>query len=111
MKVRANIAPGVCNFDAVVTACTEDGQHVVFEFVSECDTIKAIAKQIDEISPIDAIETLGPDESPILSRARKLLQEKGCCDSCIVPAGAVKAMQVAASLALPKDVSIVITRE
>ena len=111
MKVKANIAPGVCNFDAVVTACTEDSQHVTFEFITECESMKELAKQVDEMSPIDAIETLGPEENPILSKARKLLQTKGCCDACIVPAGAVKIMQVAASLALPKDVSLVITRE
>ena len=111
MKTRTHIAPGICNFDAVVTASTEDGQNVTFEFVSECETIKAFAAQVDEISPIDAVMTLGPEENPILSRARKLLQTKGCCEACIVPAATVKIMQVAAQLALPKDVSLAITQE
>jgi hypothetical protein len=111
MKVRARIDPGICNFHTVVTAETEDSQNVTFEFVSECKTIKEFGKQIDEISPIDAVETLGPKENPILSRARELLQTRGCCDACVVPAGAVKIMQVVANLALPKDVSLTITKE
>ena len=111
MKIRTHIAPGICGFDTVVTADTEDSQNVTFEFVSECETIKEFEKQVDEISPVDAIQTLGPEENPILARARELLQTKGCCEACIVPAGAVKIMQVAANLALPKDVSLTITQE
>ena len=111
MKVKTQIDPGVCNFETVVTAETEDGQNVSFTFVSECDTIKEFGKQIEEISPIDAIGTLSPEENPILSKARKLLQAKGCCDACVVPAATVKTMQVAANLALPKDVSLTIRKE
>jgi uncharacterized protein DUF6951 len=111
MKIRTQIHPGICNFNTVVTAETEDSQHVTFEFTSECKTIKEFEKRINEISPIDAIGTLGPEENPILLKARKLLQTKGCCDACVVPAGTVKIMQVAANLALPQDVSLSITRE
>ncbi len=111
MRVRAQIDPGICNFNTVVTADTEDSQNVTFEFVSECETIKEFDKLIREISPIDAIMTLGPGENPILSKARELLQTRGCCEACVVPAGTVKIMQVIAGLALPKDVSLRITRE
>ena len=111
MKIRTQIDPGICNFNAVVTAESEDSQHVTFEFVSECETIKEFAEQINTISPVDAFTTLGPEENPILRRARELLQTKGCCDACVVPAGTVKIMQVAAGLALPKDVCLTITQE
>jgi hypothetical protein len=106
MKVRTEIEPGICNFKTVVTAETEDSQDVTFEFVSECEIIKEFDRQLKEISPVDAIMTLGVEENPILLKARKLLQTKGCCDACIVPAATVKAMQVAAGLALPKEVSL-----
>jgi len=110
MRVRTQIEPGICNFDAVVTAETEDSEDVTFEFVSECESIKEFGKRIKEISPVNAITSLGPEENPILSKARELLQTKGCCEACIVPAGTVKIMQVAANLALPKDVSLKITK-
>lgn len=111
MTIKTEIAPGICNFDAVVTAQTEDSQHVSFEFVTECQTMKEFSRQVAEISPVDAIATLGPEENPVLAIGRKLLQTKGCCDACIVPAATAKIMQVAAGLALPKDASLTVSRE
>ena len=111
MKIEAQINPGICNFNTTVTATTEDSQNTTFKFITECEIIKIFEKQLEEISPIDAIETLGPEENIILAKANKLLQTQGCCDACVVPAGAVKAMQIAAGLALPKDVSITITEK
>ena len=61
------------------------------------------------MSPVDAIASLGPEDSPMLTRARELLRTTGCCEACIVPAGAVKAMYVATDLALPRDVSLRLT--
>jgi len=111
VKVTIKIDPGVCNFNTVVTAETEDSQDVTFVFKTECESMKEFAKQIAGISPVDAVATLGREENPILAKARSLLQAKGCCEACIVPAGAVKAMQVAANLALAKDVSMQIVKE
>ncbi|HET6495890.1 MAG TPA: hypothetical protein VFH61_11065 [Thermoleophilia bacterium] len=111
MKARVEIDPGICCFDTVVTAETEDGQHVTFEFESECDIMREFATQISEISPVDAIATLGPQENPILERARELLRTTGCCEACVVPAGALKTMYVATVLALPKDVALQLTKE
>ena len=110
MKVEARVAPGICNFNAVVTAETEDSQNVTFAFETECETMKAFEARVKEISPVDAIMSLCPDENPVLAIARELLQSKGCCEACIVPASAVKAMQVAANLALPKDIAIAIKK-
>ena len=111
VKVTAKINPGVCGFNAVVTAETADQQDVTFTFETECGTMKEFARQIAEISPVDAVATLSREENPILAKARCLLQAKGCCEACVVPAGAVKAMQVVANLALAKDVSIQIVKE
>ena len=110
MKVKTQVDPGICDFNAIVTAETEDSQNVTFEFVSECETIQEFSRLIKDISRVDVIATLGPEENPILSRARELLQTKGCCEACVVPAATVKTMQVVANLALPKDVSLQTTK-
>ena len=110
MSIRVEIDPGICKFRAVVLARTGDNQNVDFEFETECEIIREFARRIGEISPVDAIATLSPEENPILKEARELLQDKGCCDACVVPAGTVKGMQVAAGLALPKEVSLSIER-
>ena len=111
MKVKAQIKPGICNFNTVIIAETEDSQNVTFSFETECKNMKDLAEQINEISPVDAIMSLSPEENSILAKARKLLQTKGCCEACIVPASAVKIMHVSAGLALPEDVSIKIIKD
>jgi hypothetical protein len=109
MELREEIDPGVCGFPTVVTAATEDGRHVTFTFECDCDIIEEFARQIGEISPVDAIQTLSPEENPVLARARELLRTTGCCEACVVPVGAVKAMYVVTNLALARDVSLRLT--
>jgi len=48
-------------------------------------------------------------EGVVMAIARGSL--KGCCAGCAVPVGVFKAMQVAAGLALPKDIRLKIARE
>jgi hypothetical protein len=60
-------------------------------------------------APIDGYQELGPEESVVLKTARTLLQIKGCCEACVVPAGVSKAVQVATGLALPKNVAMTMT--
>ena len=62
--------------------------------------------RIAEISPVDAIQSLSPEENPILAQARELLRTTGCCEACVVPVGAVKAMYIVTNLALARDVSL-----
>ena len=109
MELREEIDPGVCQYPVVVTAKTEDGRHVTFEFESDCDLIVELNKLIAKISPVDAIQTLSPEENPILARASELLRKAGCCEACVVPAGTVKAMYVITNLALARDVSLKLT--
>lgn len=90
----------------VVTVRTEDARHVAFSIESECELLAEYAKRIAEISPVDAIQSLSPEENPVLAQARELLQSTGCCEACVVPVGAVKAMYVVTNLALARDVSL-----
>ena len=111
MELTEQINPGVCGFDVVVTAQTEDGRHVTFAFETECDIIQEFERRLGEISPVDALQTLSPEENPVLALAREQLRTTGCCEACVVPVGAVKAMYVVANLALARDVSLTLTAE
>jgi len=106
VELREEIDPGVCGFDTVVTATSDDGRHVTFAFKTGCETIVEFERQLSEISPVDAIQTLSPEENPVLALAREMLQATGCCEACVVPIGAVKAMYVVTNLALARDVSL-----
>jgi len=48
-------------------------------------------------------------EGVVLTTSNEML--KGCCAGCAVHAGVFKAMQVAAGVALPKDMTLKITME
>ena len=111
MKVTVDIDPGICNFVTTVYATTNDSMHVDIQIVSECQSILELAKSLKDKMPIDAYQELSPKESAILETGRKILVSKGCCEACVVPAGICKAVQVAANLALPKDVAIKIQKE
>ena len=93
----------------VVTAQTDDARNVTFTFACDCDLIQEFDKRLQAISPVDAIQTLSPDENPVLALASDLLRTAGCCEACVVPAGAVKAMYVITNLALARDVSLKLT--
>ena len=60
--------------------------------------------------PVDAYREISPEgQSAVLGVARETL--RGCCAACATTVGLFKAMQVAAGLALPKDISIKLTKE
>jgi hypothetical protein len=111
VELRETIDPGVCGFDTVVTAATDDSRHVTFDFATGCELIVEFERRLGEISPVDAIQTLSPEENPILTLARELLRTAGCCEACVVPVGTVKAMYVITDLALARNVSLNLVAE
>jgi hypothetical protein len=111
VELREEIDPGICGYTVVVTARTEDARHVDFTLDSDCEILAEFAQRIADISPVDAIQSLSPEENPILAQARELLRTTGCCEACVVPVGAVKAMYIVTNLALARDVSLKLTEQ
>ncbi len=110
MQARTGIDAGVCGFRTDVKTSSEDGMFVTFEVTSDCDKISALGDALTARGPINAYEEISPaSDSVIMATVRECL--KGCCAGCAVPVGMFKSMQVAAGLALPKDITIQITRE
>jgi len=108
MNVQVSINAGICGFVTNARANSEDGQFVEIFVDSPCEKIQELAKTLKESGPIDAFQEIHPNgESIILSKTRLVL--KGCCAGCVVPVALFKAMQVAAGLALPSDISISMT--
>ena len=104
---KARIDAGICGFITNITASSEDDQNVSFKITSDCENIQRLSKLI---STVDAYNELKDGFDGVLYTAiRKVL--KGCCSGCAVPVGLFKAMQVAAKVALPKDVNITISKE
>jgi len=116
MEATAEIGAGVCGFHTTAHVSCEDGQHVTFEIETPCESIARLAEALREKSPIDAFEEIrGGNGSVVLDAARAVLC--GCCAAAVrllrglCASGMFKAMQVAAGLALPADITIALSRE
>lgn len=107
MLVKTVVEAGVCGFVTHVEVVSEDSQQVAFKISSNCEKISKLAARL---KPVDAYHEIKEGFNGELYRL--IMKElKGCCAGCAVPAGIFKSMQVAANLALPKDISIRISKQ
>ncbi len=105
MKVHALVDGGICGFHSKVQAESDDSQMVRFKITSGCEKIQELGKGMEALGPVDAYQEIGPDaDSQIMKTVRE--NPMRCCPGCAVPVGLSRAMQVAAGLALPKDIAI-----
>jgi hypothetical protein len=103
---RAEIDAGVCGHTTRVEATKTEGYNVKVSLESTCPHVQKIAS---EVGDVDAVRQIGLRGGlpPVLETAYK-----SCIHAaCPVPAGLVKAIEVAAGLALPEDVSMRISKE
>jgi hypothetical protein len=109
MKAITHIEAGVCGFHTTVRAHSEDDQNVTFELDTDCEKIAHLGVLLKAQGPIDAYEEINPGSgSRLLGTAREALP--GCCAGCAVPVGLFKSMQVAAGVALPKDIHLTMSQ-
>ena len=101
---KAEIFSGICGFSTVVEA-TMDGKVCNLQINSECAAIQKLAQELTQVNPYREIST---------RRAMPQTLEMGAkyCThaACPVPTGIIKAVEVEAKLALPKDVSIKLSK-
>ena len=110
MKSLIVVDAGICGFQTRIHADSDDSQNVAFRIASACEKARKFGEALMAKGPVDGYAEIGAgSEGVILTTARESL--KGCCSACAVPVGAFKAMQVAAGVALPKDVTLEITAE
>jgi hypothetical protein len=110
MKTTVEIDAGICGLQTTARVNSEDSRNVTFDIDTNCDKIARLAKVIGEKGPIDAYQEISPcGPAVIMTTVRHMLA--GCCAGCAVPVGLFKAMQVAAGLALPKDIIIKLTKD
>jgi len=97
----AKIAAGICGEHTTVTAILLDEYQVKLEFETTCPFIENLAEELQEVNAWNEIS---------FRRGIPETIQKGieyCTHAaCPVPVGVVKAIEVAAGLALPEDVTI-----
>jgi len=110
MNALAVIEAGICGFETKVVATSEDDRTVSFEVQTQCEKVAGFANALKHSGRIDAYQEISPaGKSIVLETARSAL--KGCCAACAVPVGLFKCMQVAAGLALPKEIQIRLSKD
>lgn len=105
-RVRADIDAGICGFATTVVAEAESMRKVKLDITSECSQIRKAADQLPEM---DMLEELRAG----LGRGHVYGVLSGCVKhvTCPVGSGILKAAEASAGLALPKDVSIKLSKE
>ncbi len=102
--VKAEISSGICGFTTIVEARMDDS-HCILSIESECESVQALATELIRVDPFREITFR--DEGPLTME----LAAKHCCHTaCPVPVGIIKAVEVAAGLALPSDAVIKISK-
>jgi hypothetical protein len=110
MKAIVRIDAGICGFQTSASIASDDEQMVAFDVQSACEKIRSLGELLKTHGPIDAYHEISPETEGIITKSvRSMLI--GCCAGCAVPSGLFKGMQVAAGLALAKDIHIALTRE
>jgi len=105
MKAQVIVDAGICGFQTRIGAESDDSQNVTFRVASACEKVRAFGVALIRKGPVDGYAEIGAGtDSVVLTTARESL--KGCCAACAAPVGAFKAMQVAAGVALPKDITL-----
>ena len=97
----AEIESGICGFCTTVKTTAGEGRSVRVEFETSCGYVEKLAEVLTEVDPFTEISYRG--DGPVTLR---LAAEHLVHPACPVPSGIIKAIEIEAGLALPKDASI-----
>lgn len=98
---KAEICAGICGFTTTVVATSNGDGTIHLEVESGCKAVLKLAEQLRDVDPYR--EFTWRRQGPLtLQLAPQCLSHPACP----VPSGIIKVVEVEAGLALPKDVTI-----
>ena len=103
---KAEIHPGNCGYITTVEAWLDGAGHVTLSVHSQCKAIQRLAENLTRVDPHQEVSFRGEMPS-VLTMGTKYCSHAACP----VPVGIIKAIEVAAGLALPGEVTIKVTKE
>lgn len=101
----ARINAGVCGFHTIVKAQARENFLTALQIESQCEAIQRLAKHLTEVNALNEISFQG-DPPETLQKGAEYCSHAACP----VPSGILKAIEVAAGLALPVDATIEIEK-
>ena len=102
---KAEICAGVCGFNTTVVARKNDDGTVHLDVESDCKAVLKFAEQLQDVDPYR--------EFTWRRQGPKTLEVAPQClthPACPVPSGIIKVVEVEAGLALPRDVTIKLSK-
>lgn len=102
---KAEIDAGICGFHTTCVARKNEDGTIHLDIESGCKAVLKLAEQIKDVDPFK--EGFWRRSMPTI---HQLAPQCLSHPSCPVPSGIIKAIEVEAGLALPKDVSIRVTK-
>lgn len=101
---KVEIFAGICGFNTTVETVM-DGSECDILIESDCKSIQKLEESLKRVNPFGEISFRG--QGPTTFR----MAEKYCAHTaCPVPAGIIKAIEIAAGLALPADAIIKLSK-
>ena len=100
----AEINSGICGFSATVRTQME-GRRVKLSIESECQAIQDLAAELTEVDPFQEITFRGSGPRSLEMGAKHCYHT-----ACPVPVGIIKAVEIEAGLALPKEAVIKLSK-
>lgn len=102
---KAIIDAGICGYQTTVEAEKQENYQVKLHIQSDCQHIQKLAADLHEVNALNEISPK-KGEHQILQKGNQYCTHSACP----VPVGVIKAVEVAAGLALPKDAKITIEK-
>jgi hypothetical protein len=102
---KAEIFAGACGFNTTVTARRNE-HSCVLDIHSECAAIQRLAEHLTTVDPLKEISFRRQ-----LPQTYEAAHQFCSHAACPVPSGIIKAVEVEAGLALPRDASIKISKD
>jgi hypothetical protein len=102
---QAEIKSGICGFTTTVEVCKTGVRSCSLTVNSDCSHIRELAAKLTELDPFREIAFRGEGPAVFREAANTLPHP-----ACLVPVGIIKAIEVEAGLALPRDVEIRLSR-
>ena len=103
MQGRVDVEAGICLHTTSAVASTEDMRTVTFSVETSCPNIERMAEGVACGQLFDAYHEIDSRvEGDIVAAGRTAR----ACSDCVVPVALIKALRIAAGLAMVKDVRI-----
>jgi len=99
------VEAGICGFTTKIRADRLGKYQVRLIVETDCKHIEKMAQELTEVNALEEISARKDGQ------IRSLFRQFGAHGACPVPAGMIKAVEVAAGLALPRDAVIRVSGE